>query len=101
MSETQRVMERLIAEVVALSESTRNLAVEENDPFGALEVLRARHEAIGQSIAELGPKARPQPVAYEPPAPLPAPRPAPRATPRAEVVESLDELFGTVDFGDE
>ena len=97
MSETQRVVEQLIAEVVALSESTRAFAVEESDPFGALEILRARHDAIGQSIAALAPVTRPQAVAYEPPAPLPAPRPEPRS----EVCESLDELFGTVEFGEE
>lgn len=89
MRESQRVVQQLIEEVVALSEATREFALAEDDPFTALEAVRTRHAAIKQSIAQLEAVSQDEVEieGAEPRAPLP----------NNEIVESLDDLFGVME----
>ena len=89
MSESQRIVQQLIEDVVALSEATRAFAVTEDDAFSALSQVRARHAAIAQSIASLE-------CASQDEVKIEAPEPA-AALPQDAVVESLDEIFGVME----
>ena len=90
MNDAQDAVKALIEGVVALSESTRGAAAHGAEEFGRIEQLEECAERVRDLVANL----RAAVNASGPPPALPSERTAASA-PSAEVVESLDELFGS------
>lgn len=93
----------LVEEVAAMAEATREFAAGEGEELALLERVRERSNAVAAVVERVEVAA--MAAAEEPGAPLPrseeatieveAPAPAAEEQgPRAEIVESLDDLFG-------
>lgn len=92
----------LVEEVAAMAEATREFAAGEGEELMLLERVRERSNAVAAVVERVEEAA--MAVAEDPPAPLPKaeeatieveePSAAVEQGPRAEIVESLDDLFG-------
>jgi len=95
----------LVEEVAAMAEATREFAASEGGELALLERVRERSEAVAAVVGRVEEAAMATAETAEPEAPLPRAEEAtveveePAAAteeqgPRAEIVESLDDLFG-------